>query len=172
MKKSGDKTLEEIYLDLSKTYSKMLTNSGRFYFITITDTNSPHPKDLNFTLTNKLFNTIWKDYQKSLEIVNYLFVIEYPGAITKTYKNYKAAQIELELLQECEVHCHIVMNTTLSEEVIESYIYSTFNEPNIKTIEITNNPKRENLINYFKKQQFLCDDSYNYKFTLTQPSTN
>jgi hypothetical protein len=127
---------------------------------------------LNFTLTNKLFNTIWKDYQKSLEIVNYLFVIEYPGAITKTYKNYKAAQIELELLQECEVHCHIVMNTTLSQEVIESYIYSTFNEPNIKTIEITNNPKRENLINYFKKQQFLCDDSYNYKFTLTQPSTN
>jgi hypothetical protein len=172
MKKSGDKTLEEIYLDLSKTYSKMLNNSGRFYFITITDTNSPHPKHLNFTLTNKLFNTIWNDYKKSFEFVNYLFVIEYPGAFTKTYKNYKAAQLELELLKECEVHCHIVLNTTLSEEVIESYIYSTFNEPNIKTIEITNNPKRENLINYFKKQQFLCDDAYNYKFTLTQPSTN
>ena len=172
MKKSGDKTLEDIYLELSKVYSQMLTNGGRFYFITITDTNSPHPKDLNFTLTNKLFNSIWNDYKKSYEVVNYLFVIEYPGAITKTYKNYKAAQIELELLEDCKVHTHIVMNTTLTEEVIESYIYSTFKSPNIKTIEITTNPKRENLINYFKKQEFLSDDSYNYKITLSQPSTN
>lgn len=150
----------------------MLTNSGRFYFITITDTLSPHPKDLNFTLTNKLFNTIWKDYKKSFEVVNYIFVIEYPGAITKKFKNYKAAQIELELLESCEVHTHIVLNTTLTKEVFESYIYTTFQNPNIKTIDITDNPKRENLINYFKKQEYLDDESYNYKITLKQPSTN
>ena len=172
MKKSGTKTLEDVYIDLSKTYRQMLTNDGPFYFITITDTLSPHPKDLNFTLTNKLFNTIWKDYKKSFEFVNYIFVTEYPGAFTKKFKNYKAAQIELELLDKCEVHCHIVLNTTLSKEVIGGYIYSTFNEPNIKTIEITHNPKRENLINYFKKQEYLNDYSYNYKITLRQPSTN
>ncbi len=172
LKKSGPKSLEDIYFDLSKTYSQMLTNGGRFYFITITDTLSPHPKDLNFTLTNKLFNTIWKDYNKSFEVVNYIFVIEYPGAITKKFKNYKAAQIELELLESCEVHTHIVLNTTLTKDVIESYIYTTFNNPNIKTIDITDNPKRENLINYFKKQEYLDDESYNYKITLKQPSTN
>jgi len=172
LKKSGTKTLEDVYIDLSKTYRQMLTNEGKFYFITITDTLSPHPKDLNFTLTNKLFNTIWIDYKKSFEIVNYIFVIEYPGAITKKFKNDKSAQIELELLDSCEVHCHIVLNTTLTKDVVEGYIYSTFNNPNIKTIDITNNPKRENLINYFKKQEYLRDESYNYKITLRQPSTN
>jgi hypothetical protein len=172
LKKTGPKSLEDIYFDLSKTYSQMLTNSGCFYFITITDTLSPHPKDLNFTLTNKLFNKIWNDYKKSLEVVNYIFVIEYPGAITKKFKSHKGAQIELELLDSCKVHSHIVLNTTLKKEVFESYIYSTFNNPNIKTIDITNNSKRGNLINYFKKQEYLNDECYNYKITLATPSTN
>lgn len=166
LKKHGPKSIEEIHLDLSKTYSQMLKNDGYFYFITITDTDSKHPRDLNFTLTNKLFNKIWNDYKLTFEVINYLFVIEYPGVITKPIKNIKQAQIELDLLDSCKVHTHIVVNTTLKKDYIENYIYTTFYAPNIKTIEITNNPRRENLINYFKKQDYLNDDSYNYKITL------
>ena len=48
----------------------------------------------------------------------------------------KIQKLELELLESCEVHTHIVLNTTLTKEVFESYIYTTFQNPNIKTIDI------------------------------------
>ncbi len=166
-KKSGYKCLDEIHIDLSKSYKIMLTNKGYFYFITITNTNSRTPKDLNFKLKNKLFNSIWRDYKSSFETINYLFVIEYPGAVSKNHNNITRAQIELAVLNKFEVHTHIIINTTLSQETIEYYIQNTFYKPNINIIEITNNPQRQNLINYFKKQKHISDDCYNYKITQT-----
>ena len=83
IKKNGYKTLDEIKIDLQKTFSHIISNEGDFYFVTITKNQSPHARDLNFQITNGLFNRIWKDYKHSREFTNYIFVIEYPEG-TKT----------------------------------------------------------------------------------------
>lgn len=54
--------------------------------ITINDTDCKTKEDLRFHLTNKFFNEIHKDYNKTFEILNYLFVIEYPTKVSMETK--------------------------------------------------------------------------------------
>jgi hypothetical protein len=124
--------------------------------ITITDTVAKHLTDLRHLITNSLFNTINKEYKKTNEIVNYLFVIEYPEAVSKG-----------EIVpSNCKVHSHIVLNTTLSKETIEYYIQqSTKGEVYIE--DITKRNDRNNYVNYLVKQSKLfTNDNYNYKITI------
>jgi uncharacterized protein with NRDE domain len=159
VKKNGYKKLNEIKTDLQNTFNKLISNSGDFYFITITKNNSPHAKDLNFQISNGLFNSIWKDYKHSREYTNYMFVIEYPEAISKIDK-------PIDRLLKCSVHSHILVNTSLSEKALNYYVNRTFKSANIKMFCINKRPDKNNLINYFIKQNFLEDDCYNYKIIL------
>jgi hypothetical protein len=162
IKKKGYKTLNEIKVDLQKTFSNIITNKGDFYFVTITKNHSPHAKDLNFQITNGLFNRIWKDYKHSKEFTNYIFVIEYPEAISKIDK-------PIDKLNSCSVHSHILVNTTLSENTLNYYLNTTFKHADIKKELINKRPDKKELINYFIKQNFLEDDCYNYKAIISNP---
>ena len=42
-----------------------------------------HVSDLNLQITNKFFNTIHKDAKNSFDFINYLFIIEYGGLLSK-----------------------------------------------------------------------------------------
>jgi len=159
LKKKGPKTIEQIRNDISIVYSQMIRNDGLLFFITITKTKSPHAKDLNFCITNNLFNRVWKDYRKSMETLNYLFVIEYPTAISKKDSS-------LDDLLRCDIHSHIVVNTTLSKSTLEYYLNTCFEFTDIQIQDITKRPDKANLINYFKKQDYLEDCAYNYKVTI------
>ncbi len=124
--------------------------------ITITDTIAKHLKDLRHLLTNSLFNTIHKEYKKTNEIMNYLFIIEYPEIVSKGIK----------IPSTCNVHSHIVLNTTLPKEVIEYYIQSSI-KGDIYIEEITKRNDRNNYVNYLLKQiNLFTDDNYNYKITI------
>lgn len=162
IKKNGYKSLDEIKIDLQKTFSHIISNRGDFYFITITKNKSPHAKDLNFKITNGLFNRIWKDYKHSKEFTNYIFVIEYPEAISKM-------DMPIDKLNSCSVHSHILVNTTLTEKTLDYYLNTTFSNANIKKERINQRPDKKELINYFIKQNFLEDDCYNYKAILVKP---
>jgi len=159
-KKKGYKRLDEIQLELRSTFNQMIKNKGDFYFITITKTNSQHAKDLNFLISNHFFNKMWKDYKHTHEFINYLFVIEYPEAISKIDK-------PIDKLDSCRVHSHILLNTSLSAKTLDYYLNTTFNIKHIKNIPITNRPDKEQLINYFLKQNFLNEDCYNYKVIIS-----
>jgi hypothetical protein len=162
IKKNGYKTLDEIKIDLQKTFSHIISNEGDFYFVTITKNQSPHARDLNFQITNGLFNRIWKDYKHSREFTNYLFVIEYPEAISKIDK-------PIDKLNQCNVHSHILINTTLSKTTLNYYLNTTFKQADIKKELINKRIDKTELINYFIKQIFLEDDCYNYKAIILKP---
>ena len=162
IKKNGYKTLDEIKIDLQKTFSHIISNEGDFYFVTITKSQSPHARDLNFQITNGLFNRIWKDYKHSREFTNYIFVIEYPEAISKM-------DMPIDRLDKCSVHSHILINTSLSEKTLDYYLKTTFSNADIQTSLINKRPDKKELINYFIKQNFLEDDCYNYKALLKKP---
>ena len=159
IKKNGYKTLDEIKIDLQKTSTQVISNSGDFYFVTITKNQSPHARDLNFQITNGLFNRIWKDYKHSREFTNYIFVIEYPEAISKI-------DMPIDRLDKCSVHSHILVNTSLSKKTLDYYLNTTFSNADIQTSLINKRPDKKELINYFIKQNFLEDDCYNYKAIL------
>ena len=146
---------------VSQRFPTNVTNS--LYSITITNTGCKHEKDLNHLITNKLFNAIKNDYKASEEHTNYVFVIEYPEVISRG--NY--------LPTNCNVHSHIVLNTSLNLKVVNSYLKNAF--PKIKNIDIaiediTNRNDKEQYKNYLVKQgisnRILSDSSYNYKIAL------
>ena len=119
-----------------------------------------HIKDLQFLITNKLFNSIHKDYKNSFEHLDYLFVIEYGGIISK--RNVFNTEIK-----DLGIHCHCLVNTTLPTNVLEHYINTCFKKiPNYKIDNISKSNTKEDLLKYFLKQSksgFLNRESYNYK---------
>ncbi len=168
-KQKGYKTTEFVINDIKQAVSYLVSQrfppsvTNSIYAITITNTGCKHQKDLNHIITNKLFNTIKNDYKTSKEHTNYVFVIEYPEVITRG--NY--------LPTNCKVHSHLVVNTSLDEKIIMSYLKQAF--PKIKDIDmlienITDRNDKEQYKNYLVKQginnRILCDSSYNYKITL------
>ena len=75
----------------------------------------------------------------------------------------------------CEVHTHIILGTTISKEHIEYYIQTTFRNPDIFIEDITKRDDKMNYANYLVKQKhLLTDDNYNYKIKLVgvNPSIN
>jgi hypothetical protein len=160
-KDNSNKTSSEISNDIINAFTKLVKQkdsekSIKMLSITITDTIAKHNKDLRHLLTNSLFNSIHKDYKNTIEVINYLFVIEYPEIISKGKL----------LPNNCNVHSHIILNTTLSKDVIEYYIQQS-TKGDIYIEDISNRNDRDNYVNYLIKQSNLfTNDNYNYKITM------
>jgi len=163
-KTNRHRTSTEVISDLLHSYD-ILINQKRFpkrknnvYAITITHTNTKHEKDFHFTLKNKLFNRIHKRYSDTNEHINYLFVIEYSGVISRGKY----------LPTKCDIHTHIVVTTSLPYEIIKGYIDKAIIGDTYME-DITLRDDRFNYINYLTKQgktNLLTNDNYNYKITL------
>ncbi len=168
-KKRGYKTKEmaitdiEIAFDYLINQKDFMTGDNKIISITLTNTGCKHEKDLNHIITNRLFNTIKNDYRNSKEHINYVFVIEYPELISQG--NY--------LPTNCEVHTHIVINTSLMLERIAGYIMTTLpNSVDALLEDITDRNDKSMYIGYLVKQAknnyIFSDDSYNYKISINE----
>lgn len=169
-KNKGFKTTQMIEDDIRYSFHKILSQNHPIYSITISNTLIKSSEELRFSLTNKLFNRIHKDsltnklfnridkdYKNSYEVINYLFVIEYPEKISRG--NF--------LPDKCDVHAHIVMGTNIQPQHIEYYMQTTFPNSSIFTKKIDDRNDKENLVNYLIKQKaLLTDDNYNYKINI------
>lgn len=124
--------------------------------IDLTFTNSKHREDLNFKLSNKVFNSLHKQYY--YEKINYLFVIEYPEIVTRG--NYM-----IDNLDQVRVHAHIIIDTSISFNVLEKKMVDVFGKQcDIYSENITKRNDKENYINYLVKQnKYLNSKSYNFK---------
>lgn len=140
--------------DIRYGFHKIISQSLPILSITITNTNCKTTEELKFYLTNKLFNRIHKENKHSFDVLNYLFVIEYPTKVS----------MGNQIPDNCDVHTHIVLGTTLLPQQIEYYIQTTFRNPNIHIEDITKRNDKNNYINYLIKQKdYLTDNNYNYK---------
>ena len=156
-KKNTPKTTQIIENDIRYSFHKIISQNNPIYSITINDTDCKTSKELRFILTNKFFNRIFKDYKNSFEKLNYLFVIEYPTKVSM------GNQIPVS----CEVHTHIVVESTISPQHLEKYIKSTFRKPNIYIEDITKRNDKKSYVNYLIKQKDLFTiDNYNYKICI------
>lgn len=156
-KNNLSKTTQIILDDIRYSFHKIISQNNSILSITITNTDCKTTEELKFYLTNKLFNRIHKENKQTHETLNYLFVIEYPTKVS----------IGNQIPDNCDVHTHIVLGTTLLPQQIEYYIQTTFRNPNIYIEDITNRNDKENYINYLIKQKvYLTDSNYNYKIMI------
>lgn len=156
-KNKAPKSTQMIENDIKYGFYKIMNQSESIYNLTISNTQIYSPDELRFTLTNKLFNSIHKDNLQTGGKVNYLFVIEYPEKVSRG--NY--------IPENCEVHGHIVLSTSLLPHQIEYYIKSTFIKPNFLFEKINDRNDKYNLVNYLLKQKHLfTNENYNYKIKI------
>ena len=80
-KKNNPKTTQMIANDIRYSFQKLTSQNNPILSITINNRDCLTVEKLRFNLTNKLFNKIHKDYKQTFEIVNYLYVIEYPTKV-------------------------------------------------------------------------------------------
>ncbi len=157
IKKSKDTT--NIVEDITKAFT-ILSKKETLYMITLDGIPTPHIQDLYFQLTNKFFNSIHKDYKNTFEYINYLFIIEYGGIISKEqeYNNY---------IQNLGIHAHCIVNTSISKKDLEYYINTSFKKiPDYKIQDISKSDTKEKLLDYLLKQKkngLMISDNYNYK---------
>ena len=126
--------------DITKAY-QILSKKESLYFITLTGIPTSHVEDLNFQLTNKLFNSIHKDYRNSNEYLNYLFIIEFGGIISKEqeYDNF---------IRNMGIHVHCIVNTSLLFPQLEFYFKTSFKStPNCDFKNITKSNNKDELLN-------------------------
>lgn len=156
-KKNNPKTTQMIADDIRYSFQKLTSQSNPILSITINNTDCKTAEELRFNLTNRLFNKIHKDYKQTPEIINYLFVIEYPTKVSMG-----------NLIPEsCKPHTHIILETTLPKNIIEYYIQSTFRNVDVYIENITKRDDKLNYANYLIKQiHILTDDNYNYKIAI------
>jgi hypothetical protein len=156
-KKNNLKTAQMIANDIRYSFQKLTSQNNPILSITINNTDCKTAEELRFNLTNRLFNKIHKDYKKTPEIINYLFVIEYPTKVSMG-----------NLIPEsCIPHTHIILETTLPKNIIEYYIQSTFRNVDVYIENITKRDDKLNYANYLTKQiNILTDDNYNYKINI------
>jgi hypothetical protein len=156
-KKNNPKTTQMIADDIIYSFQKLTSQNNPILSITINNTGCKTAEKLRFNLTNRLFNKIHKDYKQTPEIINYLFVIEYPT---------KVAMGNL-IPESCKPHTHIILETTIPKNIIESYIQSTFRNVDVYIENITKRDDKLNYANYLTKQiNILNDDNYNYKINI------
>ncbi len=156
-KKNNPKTTQMIANDIRYSFQKLTSQNNPILSITINNTDCKTAEELRFNLTNRLFNKIHKDYKQTPEIINYLFVIEYPTKVSMG-----------NLIPEsCIPHTHIILETTLPKNIIEYYIQSTFRNVDVYIENITKRDDKLNYANYLIKQiHILTDDNYNYKIKI------
>jgi len=122
-------------------------------------TNSKHTKDLHFKLTNKIFNSLHKQFY--YEKLNYLFVVENNEIISRG--NYL-----LDDLDEVRIHTHIIIDTSIPLTILEKKFKDVLGkESDIYSENITNRNDKIFYINYLLKQNrennYLTINSYNFK---------
>lgn len=148
--------------DITRAFNYLSQNKN-LYYLTLTGIPTPNAKDLNFQLTNKLFNTINTDNQNSFEFINYLFIIEYGGTISKS-------NVSSSPIRNLGLHAHCIINTSLSKSQLDFYISTVFKRiPNYKIQDISNSTTKAGLLNYLLKQSvtgLMTKDSYNYKILI------
>ena len=131
-------------------------NKSEIIKLDLTNTNAKHIEDLNFKLTNKVFNSLHKQFY--YEKLNYLFVIEYPEIVSRG--NYMIDHID-----KVEFHSHIVIDTSIPFTILQKKIVDILGEQcdiYFENISIRNDKK--NYINYLVKQnKYLNYKSYNFK---------
>ena len=159
-KKSIDPSIN-IITDITRAFD-ILFQKESLYHITITGIPVNHVKQLNHILTNNFFNTIHKDYRKTFEFINYLFIIEYGGAISKP---------SISIIDDLGIHAHLVLNTSLSKRQLEFYINTCFIKiPDYRIDDISGSDNKNGLMNYLLKQdlysKLLTEDNYNYKIKI------
>ncbi len=156
-KKNNLKTAQMIADDIKYSFQKLTSQNNPILSITINNTDCKTAEELRFNLTNRLFNKIHKDYKQTPEIINYLFVIEYPTKVSMG-----------NLIPEsCKPHTHIILETTLPKNIIEFYIHSTFRNVDVYIENITKRDDKLNYANYLIKQiNILTDYNYNYKINI------
>ena len=72
-----------------------------------------------------------------------------------------------QIPEDCGVHSHIVLGTTLRKEYLEYYIQTIFKNSNTYIEDITKRNDTENYVNYLLKQKdILTINKYNYKIEL------
>lgn len=156
LKKRNDIDIET---DITRAFN-LLSKREKLYHITIQGLETHHTKDLQFIITNKLFNTIHKDCKNTFEYIDYLFVIEYGGIISK--RNVFNSEIE-----DFGIHCHCIVNTSLPKQAIEFYLSNCFKKtPNYRIDDFSKSTTKENLLNYLLKQNktgIMIYENYNYK---------
>jgi hypothetical protein len=159
-KKNNPKTTQMIANDIRYSFQKLTSQNNPILSITINNRDCLTVEKLRFNLTNKLFNKIHKDYKQTFEIVNYLYVIEYPTKVSMGNL----------IPDNCIPHTHIILETTLPIDVIRNYIKTIFNIKRKKDIyieNITNRNDKLNYVNYLTKQiNILTDNNYNYKIAI------
>ena len=160
IKKNNTSTLT-ISADISKAFFLLLKQKN-LHHITISDVKVKHIKELNHILTNRLFNSLHKKYRN--ETLNYLFVIEYGSAVSKS-------NVEVKYLDE---HAHIVLSSSLHPNLIKNQIDFAFNKQcNCLFQNLSERNDKENLVGYLLKQkQLLQKENYNYKISLDKPTKN
>lgn len=145
--------------DITKAFT-ILSKKDKLYHVTLEGIPTKKIENLNFQLTNKLFNTIHKDYSNSYEYINYLFVLEYGGIISKE----KVYDVEIK---DLGIHSHCLVNTSLSTSQLEFYINTVFEKiPDCKIQNISNSTTKNGLLNYLLKQRatgLMTNECYNYK---------
>ncbi len=144
--------------DIIKGFT-ILSKKEKLYHITLEGITN-HIQDLNFQLTNKFFNKIHSDYKNTFEFINYLFVIEYGGTISKE-------KVYNDSINDLGIHAHCIVNTSLTIPQLEYYINTCFKKiPNKKIQDISRSNEKEGLLNYLLKQNetgLMTSESYNYK---------
>lgn len=164
-KKNYSDNPQKIETDIIYGFNKIIRQNLPIYFITITkkefevSTEFDKTSSLSFYLKNILFNRMRKDYLNSYEIINFLFVIEYPETVSRGN----------HIPDNCDIHAHIVLATTINKQHIEYYIETTFNRPDIDIKRIDNRNDKSNLSNYLLKQnkkKLLTCENYNYKIEI------
>lgn len=167
--------------DITKAFN-ILSKRDKLYMLTLTGIPVSHIRDLNFQLTNNFFNTIHRkikatneeltgklfekieeDYKTSFEHIDYLFVIEYGGLISK--KN-----IDTTYIRNMGIHAHCIIDTSLSKDHLEFYVNTCFKRiPNLKMQNISKSNTKPELLDYLLKQEkngLLTSGSYNYKISI------
>jgi hypothetical protein len=145
--------------DITKAFA-ILSAKDKLFHITLDGIPTKHIQDLYFQLTNKLFNNINKDYSRSFEFINYLFITEYGGIISKE-------KVFGTSIKDLGIHAHCLVNTSLSIPQLEYYINTSFKKiPDYKIDDISQSTTKEYLLEYLLKQDktgLMTKDSYNYK---------
>jgi hypothetical protein len=153
------KSTENLLNDIRYGFNNLIAQNHPIYNITINKTGCKTKKELRFYLTNKLFNKIKNDYKYSVEVINYFYMIEYPTKVS----------MGNQIPETCEVHAHIVLGTTLTEQTILKYIIDTFQIQTDKVYikDITKRDDKHNFVNYLTKQRnYITSDSYNFKIKI------
>ena len=160
LKKPKDVT--DYVSDITKAFT-ILSKRKKLYHITLQGIPTQKIEDLSFQLTNKLFNKINKEHRNPYGHVNYLFIIEYGGTISK-------AKVYNSTINDLDIHAHCLVDTSLTPEQLKFYINTVFKVlPDCDIQDISKSTTKDGLLNYLLKQdetKLMSTDSYNYKILI------